>query len=87
VSSLVDMTGKARHDWDNAHHHNIPGIALPEDTKVRAGVPAVTNARITKSAARFLNRYPRPRLRVLLGELVPRGYYQSIDNGKHVVLR
>ena len=87
VSSLVDMTGKLDQDWDDAHHHNIPGIALPEDTKVKAGAEAVTHVRITKSAAKFLKRYHRPRLRVLLGELMPDGYYQSVDSGKHVVLR
>jgi hypothetical protein len=87
VSSLVDMTGKLDQDWDDMHNHSIPGIALPEDTKVKAGVEGVTHVRITKSAAKFLKRYHRPRLRVMLGELMPAGYYQSVDSGKHVVLR
>ena len=87
VSSLVDMTGKLDQDWDDAHNHNIPGIALPEDTKVKAGVETVTRVRITKPAAKFLSRYHRPKLRVLLGELMPDGYYQSVDNGKRVTLR
>ena len=87
VSSLVDMTGKLDQDWDDMHNGYIPGIARPEDTKVKAGVPAVTHVRVTKSAAKFLRRYHRPRLRVMLGVLMPRGYYQSIDNGRHVVLR
>jgi hypothetical protein len=87
VSSLVDMTGKLDQDWDDAHNHNIPGIALPEDTKVRAGVAAVTHVKITKAAAKFLRRNHRPQLRVLLGELMPDGYYQSVDSGKRVVLR
>jgi hypothetical protein len=87
VSSLVDMIGKPSKDWDHAHNHNIPGIALPEDTKVKAGVEGVTHVKITKSAAKFLKRYHRPQLRVLLGELMPDGYYQSVDSGKHVTLR
>jgi hypothetical protein len=40
-----------------------------------------------RRAAKFLRRYSRPRLRVLLGEPMPDGYYQSIDSGKQVVLR
>jgi hypothetical protein len=87
VSSLVDMLGKPAQDWDDAHPHGIPGIALPEDTKVSANKPAVTHVRITKKAAKFLSRYHRPRLRVLVGELMPEGYYTSIDSGKRVVLR
>ena len=87
VSSLVDLVGKVGRDWDDAHHHNIPGIALPEDTKVKAGVPAVTRVRITKQAAKFLSRYNGPRIRVLPGELMPDGYYQSVDSGKRIVLR
>ena len=87
VSSLVDLVGKVGRDWDDAHHHNIPGIALPEDTKVKARVPAVTRVRITKQAAKFLSRYNGPRIRVLPGELMPDGYYQSVDSGKRIVLR
>ena len=87
VSSLVDMLGKPENDWEDAHPHGIPGIALPEDTKVSAGVAADTHVRITGKAAKFLSRYNHPRLRVLLGELMPDGYYQSVDSGKRVVLR
>jgi hypothetical protein len=43
--------------------------------------------RLTAKAAKFLRRYARPRLRVLLGELTPDGYCQSIDSGQQVVLR
>jgi hypothetical protein len=87
VSSLVDMTGKLDQDWDDAHNGFIPGIAVPEKTEVKAGVEAVTRVRVTKAAAKFLGHYHRPKLRVMLGELMPKGYYQSIDNGKRVTLR
>jgi hypothetical protein len=70
---------------EDAHPHGIPGIAPPENTKVSAGQPAVTPVRITAKAAKVLSRYNRPRLGVLLGDLLPDGYYQSIDSG--VVLR
>ena len=87
VSALVDMLGKPEKDWEDMHPHGIPGIALAPITPVDDSGHATTRVGITKKAARFLGRYNRPRLRLLLGEDIGKGIYQSVDSGKVIVLR
>jgi hypothetical protein len=69
------------------HPHGIPGIARPQITQVDDSGSATTRVYLTNKAARFLGRYNRPRLRLLLGEDIGKGIYQSIDSGKVIVLR
>jgi hypothetical protein len=87
VSALVDMLGKPEKDWEDMHPHGIPGIAIAPITPVGDSGSATTRVRITTKAARFLGRYQHPRLRLLLGEDIGKGIYQSVDSGKVIVLR
>jgi hypothetical protein len=88
VSSMTLMKGKPADDWDERYRNvQDPPMCKPQPTHVSAGQAATTRVYLTKNAAKFLGRYKRPKLTVLLG-IKPEGkkYFQSIDNGEPIVL-
>ena len=85
VSPLVEFKfgTKQSKRWDDLHNHGIPGIDKSGIYDMPAGQPGTARAKLWKPVAKFLRKYKRTRLKVLLGTQVPgKPYYQSIDNGK-----
>jgi hypothetical protein len=88
VSSLLQLNGKPADDWDERYRLvQDPPTSRHVTTHVVPGQAATTRVYLTKNAAKFLGHYKRPKLTVLLG-VQPEGkkYFQSIDNGKRIVL-
>jgi hypothetical protein len=85
VSPLVMFkfgTKQAR-KWDDIHNHGIPGIDKSGVYAVPAGQPGTARAKLWKPVAKFLKKYPRTKLKVLIGLQEPgKPYYKSIDSGK-----
>jgi hypothetical protein len=85
VSPLVMFkfgTKQAR-KWDDIHNHGIPGIDKSGVYKVPAGQPGTARAKLWRPVARFLKKYRRTKLKVLIGLQEPgKPYFKSIDSGK-----
>jgi hypothetical protein len=85
VSPLVMFKGgtKQERKWDDIHNHGIPGIDKSGVYNVPAGQPGTARAKLWKPVAKFLKKYRRTKLRVLIGLQEPgKPYYTSIDSGK-----
>jgi hypothetical protein len=69
--------------WDDIHSGGIPGIDKSGIYPVTAGQPATARAKLWRPVAKFLRKYKRTKLKVLIGLQVPgKPYYRSIDSGK-----
>src|SRR3954471_14739745 len=85
VSPLIVFKFGTKQDkkWDDIHNGGIPGIDKSGIYDVPAGRPGTARAKLWKPVARFLRKYRKTKLRVMLGLQVPgKPYYQSIDGGK-----
>jgi hypothetical protein len=69
--------------WDDIHNGGIPGIDKSGVYSVPAGRPGTARAKLWKPVAKFLKKYKRTKLKVLIGLQEPgKPYYKSIDSGK-----
>jgi hypothetical protein len=85
VSPLIVFKFGTKQDkkWDDIHSGGIPGIDKSGVYDVPAGRPGTARAKLWKPVARFLRKYKKTKLKVMLGTQVPgKPYYQSIDSGK-----
>jgi hypothetical protein len=85
VSPLITFKFGTKQDkkWDDIHSGGIPGIDKSGVYDVPAGRPGTARAKLWKPVAKFLRKYKRTKLRVMIGLQVPgKPYYQSTGSGK-----
>jgi hypothetical protein len=85
VSPLIVFKFGTKQDkkWDDIHSGGIPGIDKSDIADAPAGQPVTVRAKLWKPVKKFLRKYRRTKLKVMLGTQVPgKPYYQSIDSGK-----
>lgn len=85
VSPLIMFKSGTRQSkkWDDIHHGGIPGIDKSGIYPAPAGQRGTARAKLWKPVAKFLKKYKRTKLKVLIGLPEPgKPYYTSIDSGK-----
>jgi hypothetical protein len=85
VSPLIVFKFGTKQDrkWDDIHSGGIPGIDKSDIADAAAGQDVTVRAKLWKPVKKFLRKYRKTKLKVMLGTQVPgKPYYQSIDSGK-----
>ena len=85
VGPLVMFKGGTRQErkWNDIHNHGIPGIDKSGSVNAAAGQTVTVRAKLWKPVAKFLKKYKKTKLKVLLGIQEPgQNYFSSIDSGK-----